>query len=102
MTVQGVPDRVAAYGLARPGWTEAQASLQRVFGPEAEANWRDLLATAGISQFGPVDDGAFARLLAAFGAHPHPVVRLCGRALGIRVESFRHLADAHELIRSIP
>ena len=93
---------VVAYGLARPGWDEALASLERVFGVDAASIWKALLATAGVADAARDDGDGFVRLVAAFVAHEHPVVRLCGQALTIRIESFRHLADAQLLIRSAP
>ncbi|MFI5954601.1 hypothetical protein [Cryptosporangium sp. NPDC051539] len=79
-------------GLARPDLTEARRAVQRIYGPQSEGVWADLLASAGLdgSETRPE---AIERLLDAMRAGA-PVTALCGEALAIRVASHDRLAQA--------
>lgn len=83
-----------AYGLARPDCRSAHDALERIFGDEVAPVWHDLLAVAGVDDPNANDDASFQRILAAIQDNAHPVVKLCGRALQIRWDSYRHLAAA--------
>jgi len=85
---------VSAYGLARPDLTTAHDALARIFGADVTPIWLELLDAAEVANATAADDASFERVLAAIEGSERPVVRLCGRALRIRWQSYRHLAAA--------
>lgn len=95
MTASADPDLVPAYGFHRPGASEARSSLERIYGADADGKWLEILKDAGLDQHGPLDaDAEFTRIVDAFLRNADPVVGLCGQALKIRQETFRHLCQA--------
>lgn len=95
MTASIRPDFVPAYGFRRPGAAEARSSLERIYGADADRKWVEILRTAGLDAHGPLDaDAEFSRIIEAFLASDDPVVGLCGQALKIRQQTFRHLSEA--------
>lgn len=90
----------AVYGLQQPGAAEARSSLERIYGPEADAKWRDLLHDAGLDGgLGILDaDAEFTRIVDAFLRSGDQIVGLCGQALKIRQETYRHLSSASDHI----
>ncbi|TQS40225.1 hypothetical protein [Cryptosporangium phraense] len=84
-------------GLARPDLAEAHRAVQRIYGPQSDGVWADLLSSAGLDgeETGP---GAIERMLDAMRAGA-PVTALCGEALAIRVASHDRLAQAQALIQ---
>lgn len=83
-----------AYGLARPDCRSAHDALERIFGADVAPVWDELLAAAEVRDPRANDEASFQRILAAIQGSAHPVVKLCGRALQIRWDSYRHLAAA--------
>jgi hypothetical protein len=95
MTTSADPDFVPAYGFKRPGAHDARSSLDRIYGDDGDRKWIEILADAGLDANGPLDaDAEFGRIVAAFLRNADPVVGLCGQALKIRQETFRHLCQA--------
>lgn len=85
---------VSAYGLARPDLTTAYDALARIFGVDVTPIWQELLVAAEVANPKAADDASFERVLTAIEGSARPVVRLCGRALRIRSQSYVHLAAA--------
>ena len=95
MTTTAETGYVPAYGFHRPGTSEARASLERIYGADAAAKWTELLRAAGLDTSGPLDaDAEFARIVEAFLKNAGPDDSMCGQALKIRRETYRHLSEA--------
>jgi hypothetical protein len=86
------------YNFARPDLAEAQQALRNLYGGQAEARWRSLLTTAGLTG-SETDSEAFDRFVAAM-LKADPVTALCGRALAIRSATFTHLSQVHAVVRA--
>jgi len=95
-----VRDAAVVYNFSRPDLAEAQESLRNIYGGQAEARWRSLLDSAGLSG-AETDAEAFDRLVAAM-LKADPVTALCGRALAIRSATFVRLSEVHEVVRAAP
>lgn len=99
MTTTTGPGQSPVFGLQRPGTSEARSSLERIYGGDADAKWRELLEDAGLTGLGALDaDAEFVRIVDAFLRSDDPIVGLCGQALKIRHETYRHLSSASDLI----
>jgi len=95
MTTTAEPGCVAAYGFIQPTAEEARRSLERIYGAATPPVWAALVQQAGVAPLGTFDVATeVARLTEAFLHSGDPVVALCGRALQIRVDSYRHLTAA--------
>jgi hypothetical protein len=91
-----VHDAAVVYNFSRPDLAEAQESLRNLYGGQADARWRSLLDTAGLTG-AETDAGAFDRLVAAMLA-ADPVTALCGRALAIRSATFANLSQVYAVV----
>lgn len=92
-------DYVEAYGLRRPDRNEARASLARIYGDEADRLWRGIVRGIGLDErTAPNSDAELTMIVDAFLSNEDPVVGLCGQALKIRQETFRHLSSASDHI----
>jgi hypothetical protein len=100
MTMTADPDYVPAYGFRRPDRNEARSSLERIYGDEADRLWAEIVRGLGLDvRTAPNTDEEFTRIVDAFLDNEDPVVGLCGQALKIRQETFRHLSSASDHIK---
>lgn len=83
---------IAAYGLSAPTLDDAYAAVERVHGNAASTMWTHLLKRAD-------HPPTIAGIIDAMRNDGHPVLRLCGEALGIRHRTYGHLAAVHNLIK---
>ena len=86
------------YNFSRPDLAEAQQSLRDLYGGQADARWRSLHTTAGLTG-AETDTGAFDRLVSAM-LKADPVTALCGRALAIRAATFVNLSQVYAVVRA--
>jgi hypothetical protein len=85
--------RLASHGLAAPTGADFRDALQRTAGPDAEEVWARVCAATGVpprATLLPVEQ--LAALALALAAIPGPV-GLTGRALAVRVASYRQIAS---------
>jgi hypothetical protein len=74
--------------LPEPTVVDARAALERVFGAAADQVWTELV---GIALGGRTDRAVtVGEVVATMLLHRHGVVRLCGRALDIRVRTWAY------------
>lgn len=87
-----VVPRIAAYDLDAPTIDDAYAAVERVHGHAARAVWSLLLRRAA-------QPPTIASIIEALRNDGHPLVRLSGQALHIRLESHSRLADLSPIDR---
>ena len=91
-----VRDAAVVYDFARTDLAEARQSLRNIYGAEADARWRAVLDTAGLSG-SETDPESFDRLVDAM-LKADPVTALCGRALAIRSTTFTRLTQVRDAV----
>jgi len=84
---------LAAYGLDAPSLQDAHAAVERVHGEDTERAWTALLDRAQqIGKHVTIDT-----VVAAMKRDREPVVRLCGQALYVRLQTYDHFATEPDL-----
>ena len=88
---------VSAYGLRRPASTDLRRAIDRIYGDDADALWREICTDAGIS---PLGDQGYDRIVDSMYRHHDGAVRLCAESFMIRSNAFEHLFNAESIVGS--